>query len=96
MRRSPITLFAIILPIAGCAATPEHPPRLAERCDVAPLQSMTGQAATAELAADAMRRVGARTVRWKTPNGAVTMDYRPDRLNISVDADNRVTGFDCG
>ena len=38
---------------------------------------------------------GAKNIRWITPGMAVTMDYRPDRLNANIDAGGRYTGFTC-
>lgn len=35
-------------------------------------------------------------VRHIGPNTQVTMDYRPDRLNIDIDANGVITGFRCG
>jgi hypothetical protein len=40
-------------------------------------------------------RSGARTLRWIAPNTAVTMDFRPDRLNVYVDAKGRIERFTC-
>lgn len=92
-----------ILPIAfllgGCAAATEPPVPPADpaaQCDIAPLQPMIGKTASAELATEAMRLSKARLMRWKIPGGVMTMDYRVDRLNIALDAQNIVTGFDCG
>ena len=94
MRFLPVALL-----LAGCAASgapPQHRMTPAETCDVNAVQGMIGKPATAELAAEAMRIAGARTLRWKVPGGAVTMDYRPDRLNATLDERSIVTGFDCG
>ena len=76
------------------APPPSNPD--AAKCDTTALQQFVGQPATAELAAEALRLSGAKALRWKPPGAMVTMDYRPDRLNISTDEQNRVTGFDCG
>ena len=65
-------------------------------CTTEGLQELAGQPATSELGAEAMRRSGARALRWIRPGDAVTMDYRQDRLNVRLDAENRVEGFDCG
>jgi hypothetical protein len=89
----------LLLALAGCAAAtaaPEPAPPPEGKCDIAPLQRFVGQPATADLAAEAQRLSGARTVRWKAPGMAVTMDYRPDRLNIEIDAAQKVVSFDCG
>lgn len=29
------------------------------------------------------------------PNDAVTLDYRPERLNVKVNSKDRITGFQC-
>ncbi|MBW4330930.1 peptidase inhibitor I78 [Stakelama sp. CBK3Z-3] len=65
-------------------------------CDVDGLSGFVGQTGTQELAAQALGISGARTVRWRKPGMAMTMDYRTDRLNIDLDKQNVVTGFKCG
>jgi len=34
-------------------------------------------------------------VRYIRPDTQVTMDFRPDRLNVDIDAANAITGFRC-
>lgn len=91
--------FAPLLVLAGCA-TPQQSvppaPGLDGSCRVTGLERFIGQAATADLAAEAQRASGARSVRWTAPGMAITMDYNPSRLNIAIDAGQKVTGFDCG
>lgn len=65
-------------------------------CDAAGTESLVGQPASAELAAEAQRKSRARTMRWLQPGQIVTMEYRADRLNIHLDANNRVTRIVCG
>jgi hypothetical protein len=65
-------------------------------CDAAKVQSMIGQVATQALGGEAVRTAGARTMRWIAPDSAYTMDYRTDRLNVHVDARNRITKINCG
>lgn len=65
-------------------------------CDAGRAQALVGRAASSELGAEALRLTGARTIRWIQPDQAVTMDYRMDRLNIELDARNRVTAIRCG
>lgn len=91
----PLTLLVM----AGCAATtPDAAPATAgpAKCELEPLKPMIGQITSDATAAEALKLSGARTIRWKPPGAMVTMDYRPDRLNISLDAQNRITAFDCG
>ena len=93
---------AILLATTGCTTAvaddgPLPPPMGGESgCDAAAANGLVGQAATAELGAEALRLTGARAIRWIQPGQAVTMDYRADRLNIKLDAQNRVEGITCG
>lgn len=95
-------MLAALLPITmACAAMPaEDEPDPAggsgHRCDASSLGNLVGRAATQELGAEALRRSGARALRWIRPGDVVTMDYREDRLNIHLDARDRVERFACG
>lgn len=94
----------VLAPLAGlmaegCVAV--VPVQVSERevsysCDAAGLQDLVGQPATENMATDALKQAKARVLRWIPPNAAVTMDYRPDRLNISLDAEGRVVDVKCG
>lgn len=93
-------LVALSTALAGaCTATaaendvPEHG---AGACNAAPVQDLVGRPATQELGADALRRSGARALRWIGPGQIVTMDYRTDRLNIDLDGRGRVKALRCG
>ena len=77
-------------PVPVHGSTPDH------RCDASAAQELVGQQATAELGERAIILTVARTIRWIQPGQAVTMDYRGDRLNISLDARNRVERITCG
>ena len=85
---------------SGCATSgdsePVAPPLGAATCNADPVQDLLGQTANQELAASAMVRSGAETLRWIPPNSAVTMDFRPERLNISFDENSIVTDINCG
>jgi hypothetical protein len=96
-------VFAALLPLTlACTTLPaEGGPDEGEGhsngpCAVVRLGDLVGRAATRELGAEALRRSGARTLRWIRPGDVVTMDYSEDRLNIRLDARNRVEGFSCG
>lgn len=62
----------------------------ADACGAAQLQDLVGQP---ESALDGMRFDA--PVRIIRPGMAVTMDYRPDRLNIEIDARNRIARVHC-
>ncbi len=97
MRKPIVGLPAAFILTAACATTTDAPPMAgAGDCDAGAVQELVGQGVTQALGAAAMRASGADVLRWIPPNSAVTMDYRPDRLNISYDDDSVVTEIDCG
>jgi hypothetical protein len=96
-----------LLLVTGACMTPAPAPGGGEQvpvhgggtgyiCDAGKAGSLTGQPATSEVGSRALSMTGARTVRWIRPGAIVTMDYREDRLNIELDARNRVTRLSCG
>ena len=97
-------LGALLMMITGCSAVPpgaengEVPVNggSSATCDAAAAQHLIGRAATEELAAEAMRLTGAAMMRWIPEGGMVTMDHRPDRLNIELDGSNKVKAIRCG
>lgn len=82
----------------ACATPGEEPPPVAGAgpCDAEAAQGLVGQQASQALGAEAMRLSGAGQLRWIPPRTAVTMDYRPNRLNVEYDDDNIVTRIRCG
>jgi hypothetical protein len=68
------------------AATPPE-----DACSMAAYASFVGQPATAE----GVPPEGP-SVRHIRPDTQVTMDFRPDRLNIDINAEGVITGFRCG
>lgn len=102
MRRSTLASAALL---AGCAPVADvvEPDGVREpidmaagRCDAATLGNLVGREATQALGGEALRRSGATRLRWIPPGAAVTMDYSLARLNIELDAKNRVTRLRCG
>jgi len=65
-------------------------------CDATKVQWTVGQLADETLVARAKAESGSERLRVIKPGMAVTMDYREDRLNLDVDADNKVTSARCG
>jgi len=105
--RAPAALLAACMALGGCAtagagdapettqpATPA--PETGGACNAGALTDLVGQTRSEALGADAMKRSGARSLRWISPGMAVTMDYREDRLNIELDAANKVVSSRCG
>ncbi|MEH3039262.1 MAG: I78 family peptidase inhibitor [Sphingomonas paucimobilis] len=94
----------IALALGACTTTqqtagdpaPATPGLPAGACDTTALAALVGKPFTPALETDAKARAKAQTVRAIRPGMAVTMDFRPDRLNIDIDDKNVVTGFRCG
>lgn len=86
------------LALAGCSTVADKPASNPEEamCNLTPLKRFVGQVSTPAINAEAQKLSGAESLRMKPPGAMVTMDYRPDRLNISLDEKNRITAFDCG
>lgn len=65
-------------------------------CQAQPAQFAVGQQLSDALIQDAQRRSGATRVRVKRPGEAYTMEYDEHRLNLEVDASERVIRVACG
>jgi type IV pilus biogenesis protein CpaD/CtpE len=83
--------------LAGCASVPaeEVPPAGDGVCNAAPVQHLVGQARSEAIGAEALRRSGAKTLRWIGPDTAYTQDLRQDRLNIEVRRNGIIAGIRC-
>ena len=89
--------YALILPslivLAACQtqSITAHPDPMAPNCGAEGLQHLVGQplaSFTPPPQAKAVRVIG--------PGMAVTMDFRPDRLNVEHDKGNTITRISCG
>lgn len=94
------------LGLAGCVVSinddaPDRadavpPPPVPMTCNAAKAQDYIGQNATQSKGEAILRASGARSLRWGPPNGAWTMDYREDRVNVRYDAAMTITEITCG
>ncbi|WP_333605903.1 I78 family peptidase inhibitor [Novosphingobium sp.] len=93
--------LAGLLALAGCAAEslpPESsPPPVAEDtdCGARMLGAYVGHKATDEVMAAIRQWRGDNPVRMLRPGSAMTMDYRPGRLNVFLDNQDRIEKFGC-
>jgi len=86
--------FGIVLALVGCAPAeqpmvmimPEIP-----ACDTEALAGYVG--AGREVLSGVRFKV---PVRWIEPDGLVTLDYNPERINFKLDADGVITRIYCG
>lgn len=78
------------------AETPPPPkPPAEDTCGTAKVSRFLGQEATAAIEAEISADTAGptRTIR---PGDAVTMDFRPDRLNIELDESGKIKRLRCG
>jgi hypothetical protein len=103
--RTILAAGALLTTMTACAAAPPaaggeddvptvEDPRYV--CKAEPAQGLVGRPSSQELGAEAVRLTGAKTLRWISEGAMVTMDYRPDRVNVELDAKNNVTRIRCG
>ena len=90
-----MTMACATVPPAGEEEVPVRG-ETGRRCDAARAQGLVGRTAGEELGAEALRLSGAGILRWIPEGGVVTMDYREDRVNVELDARNRVKRIRCG
>lgn len=93
MRHPAPAALGAILVLAAC--TPDEPPTAAmpgaDACGAAALQALVGQPVGNQDFTDfgAARRI-------MQDGSPMTMDYRADRLNVTFDAQGRITRIWCG
>ncbi|WP_082524799.1 I78 family peptidase inhibitor [Pseudorhodoferax sp. Leaf274] len=90
-----------VLALAGCAGLggPAGAPGTSATpatCDAAAAQFAIGQSFGPALERDVRARSGASIVRWLSPGQAVTMEFNPARLNLTLDGRSRITKVACG
>lgn len=66
------------------------------QCDATAIQNLVGEVADQAAIDRAKAASGARDVRRYTTGSALTMDFRPDRLNVEVDTAGRIVKLSCG
>lgn len=80
--------------LATSVATSSQPPR--NRCNAQAAQFLVGQAYGAATLEQARAAADADEVRLLRPDSIVTKEYKLGRLNVVVDADQRVSRVHCG
>lgn len=68
----------------------------AHQCPVAEARTLVGQRYDQHSRSRADHMAGDRPVRWIMEGSAVTQDWNPSRLNVTVGGDGRVSRVHCG
>lgn len=82
--------------LSACAMNAAEPVASPGVCAADKASSLVGKPATADAVQKTRELSGAKSSRTIRPGMAVTMDYREDRVNILVDAANRIERVTCG
>lgn len=99
------SLIAILLlpALAACSSVASLQPAEAGpakvgdgRCDAAPVAWAVGRKAEQQVMKQVWQQSGAGLIRPIAPGQAVTLDFREDRINVHLDADNTITRLECG
>jgi hypothetical protein len=95
--RSEAALLLAMLVLAGCTPVEMRGEHAAGRvCRDGLAQRYLGHAGGAGAVEGARRASGAGSVRVVRPGEAVTMDFRPDRLTVTVDEHQVISRLTCG
>jgi hypothetical protein len=95
--RAELAIAAMELLASGCTPVEmrgEHGPERV--CRNEPAQGFVGRPGEAGAIEGARKASGARTVRVLRPGEMATMDFRPDRLTVVVDAHRVIERASCG
>lgn len=78
------------------AATPVHGVTPGHKCQAEGTAQFIGQAGTSETGAAIKHATQAAVLRWAPPGTMLTMDFREDRVTVTLDSANRITKIRCG
>lgn len=86
-----LALAAVPLVALTACVQPEPPPQPdTDSCNASSLQGLVGQPST--VLRTMLLPAGTRVI---NPGDAVTMDFRPDRMNIEIGTDGRIAKIGC-
>lgn len=90
-------VIVLLLSMGACATIPpEGPPMSVAQCNAEGARWALGREPGNDVVERARIESGSATVRVIRPGEAVTMDFRGDRLNLTVNARSAIDGVKCG
>jgi len=93
---APAMLGACTAAMSDAAPGPVPPSPTGGACNADGGSSFVGQRVSETLGARVLAATGAKSLRWGPPGGAMTMDFREDRVNVFYDANMVVERITCG
>lgn len=92
-----LPVIVLLLSMGACATIPPEPPAMpVAQCNAEGARWAIGRDPGGDVVERARVDSGSATVRVVRPGDAVTMDFRGDRLNLTVNARNAIDGVKCG
>lgn len=98
-----ILVSVLVVALAGCAPPPSMQPSSpgpqvqgSGLCDASKVAWAVGKVADQETMRRVWKESGAGLLRPLAPRQAATLDHRPDRVNVHIDAANVIGKIDCG
>ncbi|MDQ1230820.1 hypothetical protein QE379_002246 [Sphingomonas sp. SORGH_AS 879] len=92
-----VLALAVSFGLAACAPAPRTETMTDDLgCGDGKVARLVGKVWAESMRDQVMKTSGARTLRVIAPDTVVTMDFRPDRLNVETDAQGRIIRFKCG
>ena len=86
--------------LAACATTPAEPVIHGETpghtCDATGTDHFLGQTGNSESGAAILKATHSANLRWAPPGYAITMDFRADRVTVTLDPAYKITRINCG
>jgi hypothetical protein len=93
-------LLIASLTLAACSTAPAEPMVHGEtpghECKADGTDHFLGQPGNSDTGTAILRAAHAAVVRWAPPGTMMTMDFRADRVTVSLGPDNRITKINCG
>jgi hypothetical protein len=89
-------IFPSLLIAACSTVSAEGSDSAGGKCSAEDLQEFAGQPATEQTGAAILHESGADILRWIPHGSAVTMDFRPDRVNVKLSPQNQIEEITCG
>lgn len=91
-----LALLTACVPLQPAPGAPDLRAAASGTCHAAPVQWAVGEHATETVMGRVWRESHAGLIRPVKPGQAVTLDVRADRVNVELDADNRIVRIHCG
>lgn len=96
MKTIPVAATTAAILLGACTTPVDSEGEPVGECDATSVQGLIGERASEVIGARLLGETGARQLRWVPPDTAVTMDFRPDRLTVSYDANMVIERISCG